>query len=140
MKRVALLTMTLVFATTMAYAYCGFCPLSTAKKSEEWAQKKIEAMTERLSLTEEQVGQIEPLVKEKIEKKRTVMEAAHAKKGAIKEEYSAKIRALLNEEQQIEYDAWKKEREEEMKQMKGSGYGYKHKMMEKEDKGSKKGS
>ena len=121
MKRVALLTVALLFATTMVYAHCGMCKLDKGKKSEDWAQKKMEKMTERLSLTEEQVAQIEPLVKEKIEKKKAVMEEARTKKEAIKEEYSAKIKALLNAEQQQELEEWKKEWKDE----KGEGHGRK---------------
>jgi len=41
MKRVALLTVALLFATTMAYAGCGFCQLAKGKKSEDWVQEKM---------------------------------------------------------------------------------------------------
>ena len=136
MKRVALLTMALVFATTMAYVHCGFCQSDKGKKSEDWAQKKIERMTERLSLTEEQVSQVEVVIKEKGEKKKVVREDARIKMESIKEECSVEIKALLDDDQKVKYDEWKKEREE----MKGEGHGYgyrhKHKKFDKEDKES----
>ena len=127
MKRVSLLTVALLFATTVAYTHYGHREMDKGKSTEDIVKMKMEKMTERLNLTDEQVAQIEPLVKEKIEKKKAVMEEARTKKQAISEEYKTKVQALLDEEQQQKLDEWKKEKEE----MKGKGYGYgrKHKMM-----------
>lgn len=143
MKKTVLLTTMLLFAATMAYARCPFCELKNAEKSENWAQEKTAKMTEKLGLTEEQAGQVEALVKEKTQKKIAVKEEARTKMDSISEEYSAKIQALLTDEQKVKHEEWKKEKEE----MKGEGYGYMHKKMHKgmyqegmaveEDKGKK---
>ncbi|MCK5180398.1 MAG: hypothetical protein KAR32_12790 [Candidatus Omnitrophica bacterium] len=149
MKRAALLAVALLFTATMAQANCGMFKLAKGKKSEDWVQKSIERMTEKLGLTEDQVPQVEALVKEKAEKKKAVKEECRAKTKIIRDEYSAKIKSLLNEEQQKKFDECKKEREEEAKEMKGKrgeGYGHgpgpecKFKKGATEDKGSEDGS
>jgi hypothetical protein len=143
MKRVALLTVVLLATTTMAYAHCGMCKLDKKGKSpEDWQKKKIEKMTEELSLTEEQVPAVEALVKEKIEKKKAIKEECRTNVKSVKEEYSGKIRALLDEGQKEKFDEMKKGCEAEMKgkkcdcpecMLKG-----KHKGKHKEDKAGEK--
>ncbi|MCK5083619.1 MAG: hypothetical protein KAR31_11980 [Candidatus Omnitrophica bacterium] len=127
MKRAALLAVALLFTATMAQANCGMFKLAKGKKSEDWVQKSIERMTEKIGLTEDQVPQVEALVKEKAEKKKAVKEECRVKTKGLVEDYSGKIRALLTEEQQKKFDECKKEREakmEERKEKRGEGYGH----------------
>ena len=96
-------------------------------------------MTKNLSLTEEQVSQVEALVEEKIEKKKAIREESLKKIENIREEYNSKVKALLDDDQKVKYDECEKERKE-MKGMKGEGSGRMHKGMyegmDKEDKAS----
>ena len=140
MKRVALLTAALVFAATMAHVNYGFCQPDKGKKSEDLVQKRIEKMTERLGLTEEQVGQVEVLMKEKLEKKKAVKEELRAKVKSLREEYSVKIEALLDDDQKVKHDEWKKEMKEMKREGQGYRHGHKHKEFDKKDKGSEEES
>lgn len=112
----------------LSYAHCGVCGLRSAKDSD-WLGKKMTMMTENLGLSDEQATQVEALIKEKVEKKKAVMD-----------EYTAKIKALLTDEQNAKYDAMKAEKTKGS--MKGSYHEHKGSKGSAGDdmKGSEKGS
>ncbi len=61
MKKLVLLMAMMLFATSMAYAECS-CKGGKGKMSEESVEKKVAKMTKRLSLTEDQAGQVKALM------------------------------------------------------------------------------
>jgi len=82
---------------------------SKGSTSENWMEKKMEKMTTTLGLSEEQAAQVKALIEAKVEKKK-----------AIKEEYTASVKALLSDEQKVKYDEMKASYHKGS--MKGSGH------------------
>jgi len=114
----------------IAGAHCGKCGLPKEGGTDDYVAKKAEKLTDKLGLSAEQSAQAKVLIKEKMEKKHTIMQEKSDAIEAVKEEYSAKLAALLNDEQKVKYEAMQAEWKEEG--MKGShhdhkGSGYEHK-------------
>ena len=125
-KGIYLLGIALLLSAAPVYANCGMCGLGEkgSMSSEDWLAKKMEKMTSTLSLTEEQVPQVEALIKEKMEKKEAIKTEMNGKIEAMMEEYSTKIKALLSDEQKVKYEEMKAEGHKDM--MKGSGHEHMH--------------
>jgi len=86
-------------------------------------KSKIERMTKKLDLTQEQQDKILPILQDKHQK----MEALHNQMKEVRQKAMSQIEALLNPEQQ---EKFRKAREERMKKMKeykekrGKGKGH----------------
>ncbi len=88
---------------------------------EELRKKIIAEYESRLKLSPEQVIQINSIMDEtraRMEETRKGMRPAYQK---IHEEQVAKIRGILNPDQQAEYDKLRKEREEQRQKQSGRG-------------------
>jgi len=119
MKKVIYLAIAVFLLSTipaMVYA----CPGMDSMSIEEKTEKKMVKLTDKLGLTEEQAAQIKVLVTEKLTKKKAIWDAKIAEIKVVKEEYSAKIQAVLTDEQKTKYDEMKKEWKKGS--MKGSGH------------------
>jgi len=120
-KGIYLIIAAFLMSATPAMVYA--CPWMDSASIEEKVAKKMEKLTSKLALTEEQAAQIEVLVTEKLTKKKAIWKAKMAEIKVVKEEYSTKTQAVLTDEQKVKYDemkaAWKKG------SMKGSGYEHK---------------
>jgi len=112
-KRIVyVLSLLLILGAANAYAHCGMCDMDKKGKAHgikaaQSHDEKMGALRKKLGLSDEQAQQIEPLIKEKMEKKKALKEECHQKKKAIYDEYSNKIKALLNDEQVKKFDEWK---------------------------------
>lgn len=97
----------------------------TTKNPEEFRKRTIAEMQSRMKLTEAQVAQLNAIMDEtraRVEDARQKMRPAYQK---IHEEQSAKVRAMLTPDQQVEYDQMRKERENRQKQNgRKSGRGF----------------
>lgn len=146
MKRIFMFLIAALFlAAGTSYAGCGVCETGKGSKSGDMVEKKMGKMTEALGLTDEQASEVKALMSEKMAKKEAVRAEAHEKKYAIHEEYSGKIRALLNEEQQVKFDAMKAKKGSQKgsgkKEKKGSSHeGHDHGKHDHGGDGEKKGS
>ncbi len=81
-----------------------------SRKARHDPNSKLEKMTKRLGLTEEQRSAILPILEEKHQK----MQALHEQMKATRQQASEKIEAVLTPEQQVKY---KKRREARQKKM-----------------------
>ena len=87
-------------------------------------KSKIERMTKKLDLTQEQQDKILPILEDKHQK----MEALHNQMKEVRQNAMSQIEAQLNPEQQEKYRKAKEERKEKMKEYKekykkGKGHG-----------------
>jgi Spy/CpxP family protein refolding chaperone len=81
------------------------------RNPEEFRKRVISTYQTRLKLTDTQVSQLSAIMDEtrsRVEETRQKMKPAYQK---IHEEQTDKIRAMLNPEQQVEYEKIRKERE-----------------------------
>lgn len=120
MKKILLLVMgVLIFSATTVFAHCGKCGIGDAKgsTSENWAEKKLNMMTEKLELSEEQTAEVKVILEEKMAKKKAIKEEKKVKMDALTEEFTTKVTAVLNEEQQAKFNKMKAEHDK-----KGSGH------------------
>lgn len=118
MKKLMLIIAFVALIAAPAFSHCGVCAVGEAKGSkgsmhEGKAKGMMEKMMENLGLSDEQVEKINALKKEKMKKK----QAAH-------DEFKAKLKEILSEEQMNKYE-----------EMKGKHHDHKGSMME--HKGSK---
>ena len=92
-----------------AQANCGHCDkLGTPKVStEEMAAEKLDVMTKKLKLSVEQKAQVQIILKEKIEKMQQLMDQKHAAMQVLYEDYTAKLKGVLSEEQMKQWEAKK---------------------------------
>jgi len=130
-----------VFLVIAVPAMVHACPGMDSMSIEDKVSKKMEKLTKKLALTEEQAAEIKTLVTEKLTKKKAIWEAKIAEIKTVKEGYSAKIQAVLTDEQKTKYDEMKQEWSKgSMKgSMKGSKKGSGHEHGEKEHGGSEHG-
>lgn len=143
-KAVYLLTAVFVLSATQAMAHCGMCALDKKGSTtvEDKVAKKLEKLTNKLSLTDEQAADAKVLLTEKYTKKKAIKEAKRAELDAVGEEYSGKLEALLTEDQKPAYAEmkaeWKKSKKSGCPHCdKGSkGSGHDHKGSDHEHKGS----
>ncbi|MGB9604381.1 MAG: hypothetical protein ACP5U2_13910 [Bryobacteraceae bacterium] len=110
----------LVFASGVAVGVIGHRffekevkpPPPARPNPEEFRRRYMEEMRNRLKLTDEQARQIEAILDETRDRYR-------AQTRALQEEQTARIRALLSDQQRAEYEKMRQEREERRK--KGHG-------------------
>jgi Spy/CpxP family protein refolding chaperone len=119
----ALLTLSLSLGTvTLAHAHEG------RKDHGARIQEHMQQAAERLKLTDAQKQQLQPIVEEHIaqakvirdkypaeasrERKRQMLEEMHA----LRKDYDGKVRAVLSEEQQQEWEKMRSERRERMRE------------------------
>lgn len=132
-KIIYLLAAAVLFSATPVMANCGMCPLSgKGSSSENWVEKKMEAMKTGLGLSDEQATKIEAILNEKMESKKAIMAEKKEKMDALRAEYTAKIDAVLDDEQKAKHAEMKAKRDKGS--MKGSGH--EHKGSDHEMKGS----
>ena len=119
-----LLYMSLVFASgavlgvfgERAYNVSAIAKAKAAKPSpEQYRRDYIEFMHKRLSLTDSQVTRLGLIFDETRALMNEIHERAIPEQQNIRRSQTEKIRAILNPEQQPEYDRLLKEREERMK-------------------------
>jgi periplasmic protein CpxP/Spy len=95
---------------------------------EERLKRDMDQMTEKLSLTADQVAKITPMVKESSEKQREMfqkmrdsgeqpdMEKMREQRTKSRNDLDAKINAVLTKDQQSKLVAFRKEQDEQMRQ------------------------
>ena len=96
---------------------------AATKNPEEFRKRIIAEYQSRLKLTDQQVLKLNSIMDEtraRVEETRQKMKPAYQK---IHDEQNDKIRALLTEDQQLEYDKMRKEREQRARQNPGRGPG-----------------
>jgi len=101
-----------LLSTSLAFAYCGTCGIGGDKgsKSCDWMEKKITKMTAELGLSEEQVVQVEVIMKEKMEKKKALWAEKKEKMEALHNEFTESLKGILSEEQAAKFDAMMEKR------------------------------
>lgn len=114
----SLLSSALVFGIAAAWADGGGHGYKHDPKS------KIERMTKKLDLTQEQQDKILPILQDKHEK----MEALHNQMKEVRQNAMSQVEAQLTPEQQEKYRKAKEERKKKMKEYKekhekGKGHG-----------------
>jgi Spy/CpxP family protein refolding chaperone len=86
-------------------------------------KSKLERMTKKLDLTQEQQGKILPILEDKHQK----MEALHNQMKEVRQNAMSQIEAQLNPEQQEKFRKAREERKKKMKEYKekhGKGKGH----------------
>ncbi len=133
----------MLFSAVPVYANCGMCPLDKGSMStEDRVAKKMEKMTEKLGLSDEQAVKIKVLITEKMEMKKAIKAQMHEQMKMLTEEFSGQIKAILTDEQKVKFEEMRKEHKGSEK---GSGHEHKGSGHEKKGsgddaKGSNKGS
>ncbi len=120
MKKVLITTTLATFVSvTLVFAFCGMCGIVEANESmkgfkgsmkENWAEKKVEMMTEKLGLSEEQATQLKAIMDQKMEKKKAIWAEKKEKMDALREEYKTNLKGILTEKQMEKYEAMKEEK------------------------------
>ncbi len=83
---------------------------------EEWRKKRIQEMRTRLKLSDDQVNQIQGVYDEIKQLVAAYDQRSKAELKSIHEKQTQMIRALLNDNQKLEYDRLRQEREEKNRQ------------------------
>lgn len=107
MRKLILSLLLLSLSALPAFAHCGMCGVGDKKDAGSMADKKVEAMTAELGLSEEQATQLKAIMNEKMEKKSALHEKQTAEMDAVKEEYKSKLKSVLTEEQLKQYESMK---------------------------------
>ena len=89
---------------------------TTRTSPEEWRKRYTTEMQSRLKLNSNQVGQLNVILDETRARTREVHERTIPELQTIRKEQQDKIRAMLQPDQQSEYDKMRQEREEREKQ------------------------
>lgn len=136
MKKLIILTVLLAFAgVTPVFAHCGKCGVGDDKKVMD-VDAKVEKLTKKLGLSEDQANKLRPVLQEKMDKKKALKEKKMADMQAIHDDYQAKLKGILTPEQLTKYEAMKKE----MMEHKGSMMDGQKGSMDMEDMHEHKGS
>ena len=140
MKKIALLLVAaFLWTAAPAHAGCGACEGDRkGSHAGDMVDKKMMMMTEELGLSDEQAKAVEAIMKEKMAKKKAIKEKKHEDMHALKEEFSGKVKAVLDDEQKAKFDAMMKEKMDKgskkccgtdgecCKGAKGSGHDHDH--------------
>lgn len=104
----------LFISVVSAQAHCGKCGIGDAPKGEaqEMVTDKLDKMTKDLKLSAEQKAQVQSFMKEKMEKKHHIMEEKKAALDALHEEFKAKLKGVLSEEQMKKWESAQDEKGE----------------------------
>ena len=112
MKKLFLTGVSLLFAVTLTFAQ--------QVNPEEKAKEKPAELTEKLMLTPEQQAPVHQIILASIQEKHALKEdktlTDEAKKERMKTskvEKHEKLKALLTEEQRVQYEAWAKEKDKD---------------------------
>lgn len=111
MKKVlGILLAVLFLAAGNAFAHCGKCGMGDEAEMDlsAIAEKKAGEMAKNLSLDDEQKNKIAPMIIEKMQRKRSLMEAKDKALDDIHANYEAKLKEVLNEEQ---FKKWESRKE-----------------------------
>lgn len=93
---------------------------STQRSPEEWRRQYVEEMKTRLKLNDEQVAGLHQVLDESRSRFDEVRKKSRPEIKAIQEEQVRKIRSLLNESQQAEYEKLREERQKRRRSHKSS--------------------
>ncbi len=85
------------------------------KSPEDYRREYISEMQHRLSLRTEQVQKLETILDETRVKFRELRERSRPEMKAIQDAQTAEINAMLNPAQQVEYEKFRKERDDKRK-------------------------
>ena len=83
---------------------------------ETWRKNFIADLTKRLTLTPDQVKQLETILDETRVRFQSFRENSHHEEEAIRQAQTERIRAMLTPDQATEYEKFRKEREERRRQ------------------------
>ena len=119
---------------TIAQAHCGKCGMGD--KGDDYVTKKVEKLTAELGLDEGQAKEVEGIIKDKMAKKKAIKEEKQAKMDALGAEYKTKMKAVLNDDQNVKFDAMMAEWEQDNKKGSDKGSSHEHKGSDHEHKGS----
>lgn len=105
------LLVSLFLMTANAQAHCGKCGVGDSPKEDmsSMVSSKVEKLTKELSLTDEQKGTVEGLIKAKMEKKHQIMGENKKAMDALHEDFTTKLNGVLTEEQKTKWEALKKD-------------------------------
>lgn len=104
------------FVAYRSYLRAQTPPPRPRPSPEEYRRRYMEEMRARLKLTEEQARQIDAILDEMRDRYRAQMRA-------LQEEQTTRIKAILNPEQQREYEKMRQEREERRRRAHKAGPG-----------------
>lgn len=105
------LLISLFLMSANAQAHCGKCGIGDSPKEDmsSMVSSKVEKLTKELSLTDEQKGTVEGLIKEKMEKRHQIMEEKHKAMDALHEDFETKVNGVLTAEQKTKWETLKKD-------------------------------
>lgn len=109
MQKIMWMVMAVLFlAIGSAQAHCGKCGVGEAapaqmKDAKDSSAAKVDKLAKDLKLSDEQKVKVEALVKEKLEKKQKIMADKESAMDALHEDFKAKLKSALSEEQ---YKSW----------------------------------
>ncbi|QOY90475.1 hypothetical protein [Paludibaculum fermentans] len=118
------LSLILVFASGTVVGALGYRSYSLntvsaknppPKSPEDYRREYIGEMQHRLSLQTEQVQKLETILDETRVKFRELRERSRPEMKAIQDAQTAEINAMLNPAQQVEYEKFRKERDDKRK-------------------------
>jgi Spy/CpxP family protein refolding chaperone len=95
----------------------------TNPKPEELRKKRLAEMQTRMKLSDEQVAKINSIMDETRAKFHEVRERYRPEMDALENAQRDKVRSILSQEQQAEYEKMLKEREQQQKHDGGRGPG-----------------
>ena len=115
-KILTVLLMSLFLMTASAQAKCPIAdgPMKD-KDIDVMVAEHITKLSTDLSLTGEQKGQVEGLMKEKMQKHQQLMEENRKAMDALQEDFSSKLSGVLTDEQKTKWESLKKDGHGEMK-------------------------
>lgn len=112
MKKLVILTVLLAFAgVTPVFAHCGKCGVGDKKVMD--ADAKVQKLTKKLGLSQEQADKLKPVIQEKLDKKKALHEKKKADMQAIHDDFKAKLKGILTPEQLQKYETMKSEKMED---------------------------
>jgi hypothetical protein len=94
-----------------------------SRNPQEYRKRYVEDMKRRLHLSEAQVTQLGTVLDETRTRYRDLHERFKPEMRAIQDDQTQKIRALLDSNQQAEYEKWRQEREKRRNKQDGGKYG-----------------
>ena len=97
----------LFVAAATAQANCGRCGMGDMPKAQaqEPVKRHLDKMAKDLKLSDEQKARVEVIMKEKMEKKDRIMKEKMVAMDALHEEFKAKLKGVLSEEQMKKWEA-----------------------------------
>ncbi|MCA9400757.1 MAG: hypothetical protein KC713_03960 [Candidatus Omnitrophica bacterium] len=151
-KTMVLFSAAVILSAGPVFAHCGSCGMDDEHgdmiestkgkmmkevKKGDWVEKKLNMMADDLGLTEQQQEEIKAIMKDKAERMEEIHVGAGDEMKAIMDDYEAKLKDVLTEEQYEKHAKKVLRMQKEMKHMKMEHTGEMHETHQSGIKGMK---